>query len=930
MSARAVARVAGTSEWLARAAVLSVFDLAWIVPVERLDEAAAAALSDFLAASCERVVDAGGTPWWQLRDTERARTLRTTPRAALRAALDEVTSRPDSPVQEALTRYVTEEPVRLEELDAAGLSALLQLERWLGEAALPDHMSADDLRARLDWLAVIEPLRRLTARGFYGRAELFREVLDFIERDPEAGYQTYAQRWRQPGDGCFFLEGVGGSGKSSVLARLVLGLTAPAHVVAYLSFDRGWLIDGGQWALFDEILRQVGAQLPEARELTASLRRHAQDEARGSRGITEIMSRSAHSSAGISDSILKMLPYALPPNGRLVVVLDTLEELARRHDALTFELFGFLDQLREALPGVRVIGAGRTLPDVVRSAGTVRRLAGLEPADAFDLIRALTAGTRVTDGALREIIDLVGGNPLSLHLAADVLTRTGANPAQVIAVIEGNVQGQLYSRLLEHIRDPRVRAVAHPGLVVRRITPEIISEVLAGPCGIAPLSDYGAHEIFRALRREATLCEDAADGGEALVHRQDVRAIMLPAIRRDRPATTREIHEAAVRYYRHRAALPVSPANPRRGASASPDQVAARELLYHLLMLDEPAQVIDAVWDAAAGDDLAMVLEEFPVRGQLYLTTKVSRLRVDPQIRAAASDEEWRQVTRPRALALMEAGRANEALSLVRERRDDQGQPLLPDVEVEALERLGQADNALRVAATARERAAQHGDVDLVRALITAQARICERLRRWDSAWDLWQSLAVLDRARRERTDAFDEDVRMRELAVLTSLLRVARNTGRTDQAVADLAAETVALAERTPERLLTGTPALLRDLAAEIGQRSPAILTLAGRNLSGRDVHARDLPFPLDGAGPATAIPLGTPPPDTHRPDTAMPRNHADADADEAMSAEPHATAEPDSDHLEVDWYVEATEVAQDYLVEPDEAYRGDAGDDY
>src|SRR6185437_7410604 len=386
----------------------------------------------------------------------------------------------------------------------------------------------------------------------------------------------------------------------------------------------GWLIDGGQWALLDELLRQVGAQLPEARELTASLRRHAQDEARGSRGITEIMSRSAHSSAGISDSILKMLPYALPPNGRLVVVLDTLEELARRHDALTFELFGFLDQLREALPGVRVIGAGRTLPDVVRSAGTVRRLAGLEPADAFDLIRALTAGTRVTDGALREIIDLVGGNPLSLHLAADVLTRTGANPAQVIAVTEGNVQGQLYSRLLEHIRDPRVRAVAHPGLVVRRITPEIISEVLAGPCGIAPLTGDEAHELFRALRREATLCEDAADGSEALVHRQDVRAIMLPAIRRDRPATTRDIHEAAVRYYRNRAAVRVSPANPRRGgASAAPDQVTARELLYHLLMLDEPAQVIDAAWDDAAGDDLAMVIEEFPVRGQLYLTTKV-------------------------------------------------------------------------------------------------------------------------------------------------------------------------------------------------------------------------------------------------------------------------------------------------------------------
>src|SRR5690349_2241034 len=153
MSARAAARVAGTSEWLARAAVLSVFDLGWIVPVERLDEAAAAELSDFLAASCERVVDAGGTPWWQLRDTERARTLRTTPRAVLRAALDEVTSRPDDLVQEARTRYVTDGPVRLEALDAPGLSALHQLERWLGEAALPDRAGScggvPELRPRL-------------------------------------------------------------------------------------------------------------------------------------------------------------------------------------------------------------------------------------------------------------------------------------------------------------------------------------------------------------------------------------------------------------------------------------------------------------------------------------------------------------------------------------------------------------------------------------------------------------------------------------------------------------------------------------------------------------------------------------------------------------------------------------------------------------
>ena len=97
---------------------------------------------------------------------------------------------------------------------------------------------------------------------------------------------------------------------------------------------------------------------------------------------------------------------------------------------------------------------------------------------------------------MREIVRLLGGNPLSLHLAADVLNRTGEDPTRLIAVAEGNIQGQLYSRLLEHIRDPLVRAVAHPGLVVRRLTPEIIREVLAEPCGIAPLDEAEAARIF--------------------------------------------------------------------------------------------------------------------------------------------------------------------------------------------------------------------------------------------------------------------------------------------------------------------------------------------------------------------------------------------------------------------------------------------------
>src|SRR4029450_2638735 len=114
-------------------------------------------------------------------------------------------------------------------------------------------------------------------------------------------------------------------------------------------------------------------------------------------------------------------------------------------------------------------------------------LRGLGEADAVDLLQHLAPGE--DDGVLTELARRVEGNPLSLHLAADVLRRTGTNPVRLLAVAEGDVQGQLYARLLEHIRDPRVRAIAHPGLVVRRITPAAIQGGLAAPWGDRPRGD---------------------------------------------------------------------------------------------------------------------------------------------------------------------------------------------------------------------------------------------------------------------------------------------------------------------------------------------------------------------------------------------------------------------------------------------------------
>jgi hypothetical protein len=814
---------------LLRAAVLSVFDVDWIYG--RLVDAEVDDVVNFLSSSCERVVDSTGTPRWQLRDDERIRVLRRIPRASLRAVMDSVAIRPDDPVQAALEQYLNESLPPVDQLDEAGLSGVLKLERWVGEdAGLP---AASDIQARLDWITLVGPLQRLVARGFFGRQDLLIELRSFVTSESS-----------QPGT--FLIEGVGGSGKSTALAQFILYQPALFDLAVYISFDRGWLIDGGPWTIFDEIVRQIGAQDADRRPKADGLRMQAQRLAGRSSGYSDSASRGSQQRDPIGPDLLQNLAELVSGRERLVVVFDTLEELRRRDESLAYDIFGFLTELSRSVTQVRVIAAGRSLPDAALASGRRWPMTGLNDSDALQLLRALTVGTHIGDELLQETVQLAQGNPLSLHLGADVLKRTGEGPTQLIAVAEGNVQGQLYSRLLEHIRDPQVRAVAHPGLVVRRLTPAIIREVLAEPCGIAPLNESEAARIFRALRDEATLCEPSPDGDGALVHRQDVRALMLPSIQQDRPGTTRTIHEAAVRYYE---AEPDSLA-PRRG----PSLVARREELYHRLMLKQDRPTLDQRWDPATAADLATVIDEFPPRSQLYLTTKRRGLRLDPATRAEADDDEWQDAVRPAAMLRIERGQVAEALELVQERRGSDGRPLLPDLEIEALERLDRVQEALSLARKERQRASQKGGLGEVRALISQEARILERMRQWPAAWELMACLAALDRNRRARTDKLDDEVRIRELVVLTSMLRIARNEmslrermrhvtsstvrivrgqRRPDRHIDELTRETASLAEATPQRLLTANPSLLRDLAVEIGSNAPQILQLAASALA-------------------------------------------------------------------------------------------------
>jgi hypothetical protein len=142
------------------------------------------------------------------------------------------------------------------------------------------------------------------------------------------------------------------------------------------------------------------------------------------------------------------------------------------------------------------------------------------------------------------------------------------------AIRSKKVRDYLYKRILDHIFDPDVRRLAHGGLVVRRLTADVIRYVLAGPCMVDVADDARAQELFDAYSQEVWLVSWNTDG--SLEHRSDMRRMMLPLLRQDDPDRVMEIHSAAVRYYQRRS-----------------DITSRAEELYHRLCLHDSTESLD-------------------------------------------------------------------------------------------------------------------------------------------------------------------------------------------------------------------------------------------------------------------------------------------------------------------------------------------------
>ena len=428
--------------------------------------------------------------------------------------------------------------------------------------------------------------------------------------------------------------------------------------------------------------------------------------------------------------------------------------------------------------------------------------------------RHIETGTGVPTGDEPILI-----SPLTVRLLAALLAKTGAgaeDPLFGLQAANEQLDAELYLRILGHIEDPLVRAVAHPGLVLRRITPEIIRDVLAKSGGIE-LGKVDERDVFNRLAAEPMLVDRPEP--DVLEHRQDVRAVMLPQILRDTTVDARSVQLAAVDYYTRRR-----------------DPVSRAEEIYHRLLLGQGRDKLDPIWDPRAAERLVTALDELPQRSRVLLLSRLPRAFVGHDDRRLLDDAEWLEKVEPTVGAMLSRGRAEEALELLRERRRADGGPLLPLVEIEALEAMERLDEAIALAGREAEVAATALDPASVTDLSLQQCRLFERAGR------PLESLAVLDRA-----TAVSREHSVDRLRLLVSWLGVSRrNAIGTTDARRRRVDEAVDIGRTATTRRLEEYPGLLRDLAAEVGDEAGDVLDTALRSV-GFDAHkSGDVPDAL------------------------------------------------------------------------------------
>lgn len=813
------AQVAGiqdllSSDLIGRLAVVASFDPALAVP----DTYRSA-----IEHVTDRLLDRGGQAQFMLKERIRidvlAKLIGRIGRPGL-AALRGVAGTHDTTLDRILELALSTGAITINDLDDDELVAALHVGRWLTTAfsrggrpnETPQGLDREPIEGRLALMATTRPIREITAGGCFGRGNEL-ERLDAHLRGP-GGHLTLHEH------SAMLVYGVGGVGKSTLVAQFVLdvadGRTPWAWV--YLDLDRPTLSSYTTAEVLDDIIRQVGAQFPEVRRYVDSVGSDFANSSVG-KGVESYYDESWRDAIARLASALEQAC-----GGRLVVVVDTYEELQRAESALGSTglgemLFRMFAVMSEEIGTFRLVVSGRAPADAFLASGRYEQrlhVEALRGDPAIDLLQHLykveidrlgvAASSPDLDIKLAtDVVATVGGTPLSLKLAAQVLAAEGykavadaVERSRVLGrVREEFVRGFLYNRVLSHIVGSQkedteaLREVARATLVLRVVTPGLITEVV-GPAINRP--DVDAQSMFESLRAETAL---AAGDGVSLQLRDELRTPALRALQYDAPELVNAIHTGAATYYEQH-----------------PDVTgAASERLYHMLALGR--DVDPAALDTGVARDVERSIGDFATESRTILASAVqSNQSVDATLAERTREREIESA----ALNHLRMKEPERAAELLVDRAQWGSTTSLHGVAATVYEQLGDLERALEEATADLAASELAGEPVRLCGSATRCALLQERAR--DGA----VGAATITRV--DASPVLGGHVALR-LELHLNRLAILERSGIDDQQwVLELDAR--ALLQRTDPSQLLSTTALVRLLAATLGRDDPALVTRA------------------------------------------------------------------------------------------------------
>jgi len=544
---------------------------------------------DQLASSFDRAWKSDA--WsWTLKTERRAAVLSSLSPTQLTDVLEQAKAAPTDDAGDVLRRLLSDES----DCDASvPLNPRLLAYEWAATVNSSLQPVVDTLRLETIRRTALKAFDNLLQNGFVGRKTELKKLCSFVEK-----FESGSDIPVLP------ISGIGGSGKSTLLAHLLRPLLKTsfddpvAPMIVSMDFDRRCLLAGGELELSFELSRQLSMFYPQLTVPLARLREEVSRQ-RAQRGElkkdgydSEQESLSRHGNEFDYDAAPHMRGAKL--NQRLLVIaLDTFEEWQRgqgqhrARDSTAARVLHWLSTVqREWGLRLKVIISGRAplarVGGYAVAAGPIN-LKALRHVESVALLESLG----VPPDAARPIAAFAGGMPLALKLAARYYLKlpqkrrdsfVNETSSELSGISVELRQGVLYRRFLDHIADPLARQVAHPGLALRRVSPLLIRDVLAHPCGLDKIEDHAAQELFNLLADEVWLVEEQ---GSDLVHRPELRSIMLRAMRTDplQAPRVREVHAAAVQWYSSR---------------KNPTEQERAESLYHRLILTERPEEFDS------------------------------------------------------------------------------------------------------------------------------------------------------------------------------------------------------------------------------------------------------------------------------------------------------------------------------------------------